>query len=140
MEIIIKINGQNVSVNVSTEVFEYLDQADHKQENLSHEKRRHWDSREFDDYIILNEGYHPYYQTPEDIFCQKETLTELVSVLESCTAKQKERFLLYALDDLGYTEIGRRCGCSKVSAYESIVAVRKKFKKYFADMPNNSNF
>lgn len=41
MEITIKTNGQAVSVEVSSEVYEYLDQADHKAENLSHQKRRH---------------------------------------------------------------------------------------------------
>ena len=32
--------------------------------------------------------------------------------------------------------IGTVCGCSKVSVYESIDAVRKKFLKFFANYPN----
>lgn len=51
MEITIHINGQSVSVQVSVEVYDYLDQADHKDENLLHEQRRHWDGRELDDAI-----------------------------------------------------------------------------------------
>ena len=37
---------------------------------------------------------------------------------------------------IGIAEIGTVCGCSKVSVYESIDAVRKKFLKFFANYPN----
>lgn len=131
MELIIKINGQDVSINVSTEVYKFLDRAKHKQENLAHEKRRHWDNREFNEYIILNEGHHPYYLTPEDIFCQKETLKEIMQVLELCSKKQRRRFLLYALEGLSYSEIGKLENCSRYSVWDSIEAVKEKFKKYY---------
>lgn len=45
MEITIKIDGQALSVEVSVEAYEYLDRADHKDENLAHEQRQHWDYR-----------------------------------------------------------------------------------------------
>ena len=56
MEVTINYNGQAVAVEVTLEVYEYLDRADHKAENLSHEQRRHWDGREFDEYIVATEG------------------------------------------------------------------------------------
>ena len=40
MEVQIKINRQNIWVEVSAEVGEFLDQARHKSENSSHKKRR----------------------------------------------------------------------------------------------------
>lgn len=40
MEITIQINGQTVFVAVTVEVYESLDQAAHKNENLAHEQRR----------------------------------------------------------------------------------------------------
>ena len=135
MEITIKINGRMVSVEVSGEVAECMEAGLRKAENLYHEKRRHWDDREFDEYIAATEGLLPYQPTPEDIVCQRETLALLLSILDSCTAIQRERFLLYALYDLNYSEVGRYCGCSKVSARESIEAVRKKFLKFFSDHP-----
>ena len=135
MEVTIKINGQALSVEVSVEVYEYLDRADHKEENLAHEKRRHWDIREFDEYIIATEG-RSYQETPEQYVCRRETLDELLSMLENCTDTQRRRFLFYALDGLSFEQIARLDGCSKVSVYESIEAVRKKFKKYFTDHPN----
>ena len=48
MEVTINYNGQAVTVEVTLEVYEFLDRADHKTENLFHEQRRHWDGREFD--------------------------------------------------------------------------------------------
>ena len=129
MEITINYHRQTVSVSV--EVYEYLTQADHKTENLAHEQRRHWDGREFDEYIISTEGRLPYCATPEELVCQRETLNEILAVLALCTATQQERFLLYALDGFNCAEIGEMCGCSKQAVRLSIEAVRKKFLKIF---------
>ena len=46
MEVTINYNGQAVTMEVTLEVYEFLDRADHKTENLFHEQRRHWDGRE----------------------------------------------------------------------------------------------
>ena len=135
MEVTINYNGQAVAVEVTLEVYEFLDRADHKAENLSHEQRRHWDGREFDEYIVSTEGAGIYGETPEEYLCRMETLGELMAVLDTCTEAQRRRFLLYALDGLTLAEIGTVCGCSKVSVYESIDAVRKKFLKFFANYP-----
>ena len=98
MEVIINYNGQALSVEVTVEVYEYLDRADHKTENLAHEQRRHWDGREFDEYIAFTEGVGVYSETPEEYLCRMETLHELMAVLDTCTEAQRRRFLLYALD------------------------------------------
>ena len=140
MEVTIKIKGQALSVEVSLEVYEYLDQAKHKNENLSHERRRHWDCREFDEYIAATEGRLPYRETPEEQVCHMETRDELFSVLESCTEAQRRRFLLYALDGLTYEQIARLDGCSKMAICESIAAVRKKFKIFFKNHPYETPF
>ena len=140
MEITIKINGGKVSVEVSSEVADCCDQFNRKAENLSHEKRRHWDDRAFDEYIVATEGLLPYQPTPEDIVCQRETLALLVSVLDSCTAVQRERFLLYALYGFTYEEIGKLSNCSKSSVQSSIEAVRKNFLTFFKKGPYNSLF
>ena len=107
-----------------------MDAGRRKAENLSHE-RRHWDSREFDEYIVAAEGLLPCQYTPEDKACQQETLDEIFSVLDTCTPTQRERFLLFALDGYSCAEIGKMQGCSKEAARLSIDAVRKKFLKFF---------
>ena len=132
MEITIKINGRMVAVEVSAEVADYMDTSRRKAENLSHERRRHWDVREFDEYIVADEGYLPCQHTPEDLACQQETLDEIFSVLDTCTETQRERFLLFALDGYTYTEISKMCNCSKVAVHQSIKAVREKFLKFFS--------
>lgn len=82
---IINYNGQAVTVEVTLEVYEFLDRVDHKTENLFHEQRRHWDDREFDEYIITTEGVGAYGETPEKYLCRVETLHELMAVLDTCT-------------------------------------------------------
>ena len=131
MDITIKINGRMVSVEVSAEIAECLDADERKTENLCHEKRRHWDEREFDEYIIAAEGRLPYSASPEEQVCQRETWDEIMAVLALCTDTQRERFLLHALYDFSYEEIGQMCGCSKIAVHFSIEAVRKKFLKFF---------
>lgn len=85
MEVTINYNGQLVSVEVTVEVYEFLDRADHKEENLAHEKRRHWDVREFDEYIVLTEGCVRCEQSPEQYVCHKETMREIQKALALCT-------------------------------------------------------
>ena len=131
MEITINYDGRLVTVEVSIEIAECLEEGRRKEENLHHEQRRHWDDRELDEYIIATEGRLPYCATPEELLCQQETLDEILSVLALCTPAQRERFLLHALYDLSYTEIAEIYGCTKVSVCRSIMGVRKKFFKFF---------
>ena len=79
MEVTINYNGQAVAVEVTLEVYEFLDRADHKTENLFHEQRRHWDGREFDEYIITTEGVGVYGETPEEYypFCKEDIFVEV---------------------------------------------------------------
>ena len=131
MEITIKIDGRMVSVEVSTEVGEYWEQSKRKARNLQQEQQRHWDGRGYDEYIVSTEGHLPYCATPEDVICQWETLDEIMTVLALCTEKQRERFLLHALYDLSYEEVGKLCGCSKGTVQTSINAVKKKFQNFW---------
>lgn len=131
MEITININGSMVTVEVSAEVAECMDAGRRKAENLSHERRRHWDEREFDEYIVAAEGQLPCQYTPEDLACQQETLDEIFRILDTCTETQRERFLLFALDGYSYAEISKMCNCSRVAVHQSINAVREKFLKNF---------
>ena len=89
MEVTINYNGQAVAVEVTLEVYEFLDQADHKTENLFHEQRRHWDGREFDEYIITTEGVGVYGETPEEYLCRMETLHELKGVADQIIKEQQ---------------------------------------------------
>ena len=95
MEITININGNMVTVEVSAEVAECMDAGRRKAENLSHERRRHWDEREFDEHIVAMESHLPCQYTPEELACQQETLDDIFRILDTCTETQRERFLLF---------------------------------------------
>ena len=131
MEITIKINGHMMSAEVSADVAGYLEQAKRNNRKLHRERQRYWDGRKYDEYIIATEGRLPYCETPEQYVCRMETRREILAVLALCTEKQRERFLLHALYDLSYEEVGKICGCSDVAIFKSIHAVRKKFQKFF---------
>ncbi len=131
MEITISIDGRMVSVEVSAEVAECLEAGKRKRENQYHEKRRHWDDREFDEYIVAVEGCLPYCASPEELVCQRETWDEIMAVLALCTDTQRERFLLHALYDLSYAEVGKLCGCSKGAVEKSVNGVKKIFQKFW---------
>ena len=137
MEITIKIDGRMVSVEVSTEVGEFWEQGKRINRKLYREQQRYWDGREFDEYIIITEGRLPYCATPEDVICQRKTLDEIMAVLACCTEKQRERFLLHALYDLSYEEVGKLCDCFKYAVRDSVVAVRKIFQTFFKTRPHD---
>lgn len=84
MKMHIKIHGQTLSVDVSIEVSEYLDKANHKTENLAHEQRRHWDDREYDE-AIIREDFEEYSIEAEVI----DTLKEQLKAREYCEVIQK---------------------------------------------------
>lgn len=124
MEVTINYNGQAVTVEVTLEVYEFLDRADHKTENLFHEQRRHWDGREFDEYIITTEGVGAYGETPEDILLEREEMTTrlhliaaLPMALAHATPTQARRVHAYYIAGIKQPEIARREGIhsSKVS-------------------------
>ena len=131
MEITISMDGQIVSVEVSIEVNEYLDAADRKEENLAHEQRRHWDAREFDEHIVFSEGRSCYCQSPEQIILRRETMQVIREALMCCTEHQRQRFLMYALEDMSCAQIAVLYGCSKVAVHYSIEAARKKCKEFY---------
>ena len=131
IEITIKRYSRKLTYEDAATLDEFWELAKRTERILDREQRRHWDGRERDEYIIAAQGGLPYCATPEELVCQQETLDEILVVLALCTKTQRERFLLYALYDYSYAEIGRLCGCSKAAVYESIEGVRKKFFKFY---------
>lgn len=124
--------GQRIaSYEAATSVSELLEVSKRKGRSLYREQRDYWDERGYDEYIIAAEGRLPYCETPEQYVCRMETREEILAVLALCTEKQRERFLLYALYELDYSEIAKLCDCSKVAVHYSIEAVRKKFFKFY---------
>lgn len=131
MEITIRKHRRNLSYEDAATLDEFWVLAERFDRSLYREWKDHWDERGYDEYIVVTEGRLPYCESPEQYVCRMETRTEILAVLALCTEKQRERFLLYALYDLSYEEVGKICGCSDVAVLKSISAVRKKFMKFF---------
>ena len=131
MEITIRKHRRNLSYEDAATLDEFWVLAERFDRSLYREWKDHWDERGYDEYIVVTEGRLPYCESPEQYVCRMETRREILAVLALCTEKQRERFLLHALYDLSYEEVGKICGCSDVAVLKSIKAVRKKFLKFF---------
>ena len=131
MGIIIRKHRRNLSYDDATTLDELWVISKQFDRSLYREWKDHWDERGYDEYIVVTEGRLHYCESPEEYVCRMETRREILAVLALCTEKQRERFLLHALYDLSYEDVGKICGCSKVAVYLSVEAVRKKFLKFF---------
>lgn len=134
MEITIRKHRRNLSYDDATTLSEFWVIAKRFNRSLYREWQNHWDERGYDEYIVAVEGRLPYCESPEEYVCRMETRREIIEVLSLCSTKQRERFLLHALYDLSYAEVGEICGCSDVAVLKSIKAVQKKFLKFFREM------
>ena len=131
MEITIRKHRRNLSYEDAATLAEFWVLAEHFDRSLYREWKDHWDERGYDEYIVAAKGRLPYCESPEQYVCRMETRREILAVLALCTEKQRERFLLHALYDLSYEEVGKICSCSKSSVQASIDAVRKIFQKFW---------
>ena len=127
----IKKHRCNLSYEDAVTLDEFWVLAERFDRSFYREWKDHWDERGYDEYIVVTEGHLPYFESPEQYVCRMETRREIHDVLALCTEKQRERFLLHALYDFSYEEVGKICGCSKQAVDLSIKAVRKKFLRFF---------
>ena len=137
MGVIIKRHRRNLSYEDAADLNEFWELARHFDRSFYRECQDHWDERGCDEYIVVTEGRIPFCESPEEYVCRMETRREILSVLDLCTEKQKERFLLHALYDLSYDEVAKVCGCSKYAVRDSIEAVRKIFLNFFKNHPHD---
>ncbi len=131
MGITIRKHRRNLSYDDATTLDEIWVIAKQFDRSFCREWKDHWDERGYGEYIVVAEGRLPYCESPEEYVCRMETRREILAVLALCTEKQRERFLLHALYDLSYEEVGKICDCSKVAVHLSVEAVRKKFLTFF---------
>ena len=129
MGITIKKHKRNLSYDDAITLDEFWVIAKQFDRSFYRELKDRWDERGYDEYIVAAKGRLPYCESPEQYVCCMETRREILAVLALCTEKQRERFLLHALYDFSYEEVGRICGCSKGAVEKSIKSVKKIFQK-----------
>ena len=130
MGITIRKHRRNLSYDDAATLDELWAIAKQFDRSFYREWKDHWDERGYDEYIVVTEGRLPYCESPEQYVCRMETRREILAVLALCTEKQQERFLLHALYDFSYEEVGRICGCSKGAVEKSIKSVKKIFQNF----------
>jgi RNA polymerase sigma-70 factor (ECF subfamily) len=131
MGITIKKHRRNLSYEDAATLSEFWEIAAQFDRSFYRELIDRWDERGYDEYIVAAKGRLPYCESPEEYVCRMETRREILAALALCTKKQRERFLLHALYDLSFEEVGEICGCSKQAVEWSMKGVRKKFLKFF---------
>ena len=115
-------NGKEVRMEVSAEIFDAFDEERKLLMRQQNERRRHYDKRGIEDYIIAHES-SKIAKSAEDVCVDRETLAE---IHDMCTPTQWRRFCLNRIYGYSCTEIAQREGCSKSVVSRSITAVRKK--------------
>lgn len=109
-------DGNMVEVEVTKEVFEVLDEQRKEAENLRNEYRRHFTVAD----VELLGG-----DNIENIVIWEDCFDRIYHVIENCTTKQRQRFMLY-LQGYSYRKIAKRLGCSLGSVRQSIKQVKDK--------------
>lgn len=116
-------DGQEISVEVSFEVYQLFEDERRELERERFERRAHWDRRGLDDYIQENTIAIP--DETVDLVCLFETLR---NILLSCTPLQRMRFVLY-MRGYSLSEIAKLQKCSVPAVLYSLNSVIKKIRK-----------
>jgi hypothetical protein len=125
------ISGREVIVDVSYEVYQTFDIERKELERERYERRKHWDSRGLEDYIIGNDPI-AVPETLEDWYFRRERMRTILKSFHSCTQLQQRRFTLF-VDGKSYSEIARLQKCGKQSVRKSVESVISKIKKSLSE-------
>ena len=118
-------NGKEVRMEVSAEIFDVFDEERKMIMRHMQERRRHYDGRQIEDYIISHERSMTV-KSAEEVCMDRETLAE---ILDTCTPTQRRRFCLNKIYGYSCTEIAKLEGCARCVVIRSVEAVMKKLDK-----------
>ena len=118
-------NGKEVRMEVSAEIFDVFDEERKMIMRHMQERRRHYDGRQIEDYIISHERSMTVKST-EEVCMDREALAE---VLDTCTPTQRRRFCLNVIYGYSCTEIAKLEGCTRSVVIRSVQAIVKKLDK-----------
>lgn len=119
-------DGKMVSVEVSEEIYEVLQEESKEKEHQRYERRKHIDNRELSDYIVYQKRVA---ENLEDYCINREQLKEIQKIVSTCTETQQRRFYLNRICGYSYTEIAQMEKCKLYAVQKSVSAVLKKIEK-----------
>ena len=120
-------NGKMITVEVSEEVYEVLQEENKEQEHQRYERRKHIDDRELSDYIVHQKRVA---ENLEDYCVNRERLKEIQKIVSTCTQTQQRRFYLNRICGYSYTEIAEKEKCKLYAVQKSVSTVLKKIEKF----------
>lgn len=122
-------DGEMVDVEVTEKVYQAVMDSKKQQERERKQKRYYMDGKSIDEYIAAGKLYSS--ESIEMNLINKEILRKVEIVLDSCTPKQRKRFLLNKIYGFTLTEIAKSENCDIKAVCRSVEAVSKKIKKFF---------
>ena len=122
-------HGQRFKVEVSKEIFMVYEESRKKQISENHKRRKYIDKRGLDNPYVIQE-LEQGMKSVEEQYHIKEKLAQAFNIIDSCSLKQKERFILHTVYGFKCRDIAAFHGCSISVVHKSIGKVREKIKKF----------
>ena len=123
------VGGKRISVDVSPEVKEVLEETDRKLRFQGRQDRRHLYAGEYIDGVTETTAVH----TQEDIadyVIRMDRYQQLYTTMETLTPAQRRRVRLYFFAGMTYRKIGDMEGVSHKTIHCSVVQAKEKMRKY----------
>lgn len=129
-------DNETVEVEISEEIQSFLEAGDkrvHREERKAKRYERHFKPYSWNNYHLFSvasceDEYNNFVERVANEEQENDILQKIYEVLDTCTPKQKERFLLYAVEGLTLEKIAEKEQCAKQSVHETICFVIKKIK------------
>ena len=123
------VNGKRISVEVSPEVKEALEETDRKLRSQGRQDRRHLDLREYIDGVSDTTDIYPQ-EDIADLVIRMDRYNQLYSAMETLTPIQRRRVRRYFFEGLNYRKIGEMEGVGHKTIHCSVVQAIEKMRKY----------
>ena len=123
------IGGKRISVEVTPEVMQVLEETDRKLRSQGRQDRRHLDSREYIDGVSDTTDIYPQ-EDIADLVIRMNRYNQLYAAMKTLTARQQRRVYLYYFAGLTYREIGEMEGVGFKTIHDSVNHAKQKMRKY----------
>lgn len=122
-------NGSPICIEITKELFNQFDQWELDDLSFLHEFERHYEHSLLSDQSLNKRAvYKP--KTPEEVVLQSVEMKELARAMDTLTAAQYRRLIMYFWDNMSLQEIGAVEGCKYQAIQDSLDRACAKIKKH----------
>ena len=125
---VLNMQGKEIVVEVSLEVYNIFEEERKETERLRKEQSRHRDDTEVESDLV---SYRNNLHTPStlDTIIYQSELDKANKVIQSCTPTQQRRFHLNRILSYSLTEIAKMDNCAVRTVKQSVDVVIKKLEE-----------